>query len=137
MATSAPLTSHASCNHWALRTQADAHATWVLSYGQIHSILLYGVESIHRLSHQRRVRDGMTNVTGPLVVQDGSLLLTWHLDSLDSALITAREGHLVTVHDNIFVALQEVHLEAPSVDHGRAQIDVGWVQASIDCIVVT
>ena len=79
----------------------------------------------------------MTNVTGPLVVQDGSLLLTWHLDSLDCALITAGEGHLVTVHDNIFVALQEVHLEAPSVDHRRAQVDVRWVQASIDCIVVT
>ena len=103
----------------------------------MHSILLYGVESIHRLSHQSRVRDGMTNVTGPLVVQDGSLLLTWHLDSLDCALITAGEGHLVTVHDNIFVALQEVHLEAPSVDHRRAQVDVRWVQASIDCIVVT
>ena len=103
----------------------------------MHSIFLYGVESIHRLSHQCGVRDGVKNVAGPLVVQDGSLLLTWHLDSLDSALITAREGNLVTVHDNIFVALQEIHLEAPSVDHGRAMIDVCWVQASIDCIVVT
>ena len=79
----------------------------------------------------------MTNVTGPLVVQDGSLLLTWHLDSLDIGLITARERHLVTVHDHIFVALQEIHLEALGVNHGRAQIDVGWVQTSIDCVVVT
>ena len=103
----------------------------------MHSVLLDAIESIHGLSHQGGVRDDLLHVASPLVVQDGSLLFTWNLDTLESLLVTAREGHLVTVHDNIFVTLQEIHLEASGIDHGWAKVDIGWVQASIDCVVVS
>ena len=136
LAATAPLTSHATLNHWVLRAQTDAHVIRILSHRQRHSIFLDRVKSILGPSHHGRVRDSVAHVAGPLVVQDSGLLLTWHLNSLDGALVTARVGHLVAVHDNVFVALQELHLEAPSVDHGRALVNISGVQASIDCVVV-
>lgn len=51
-------------------------------------------------------------------------------------MVTAREGYLFAVHDNILVTLQEFLLEALSIDHGRAQVDAGWVKATSNGVVV-
>ena len=136
LAASAPLTCHSTHNHGLLGAESDAHAAWVLPLRQSETVLLDAVEAVLGLGHEGRVRDRVPDVARMLVVQNGRLLLTWHLDALQRALVTAREGHFVTVHDDVFVTLEEVLLEAPSVDHRWAQVHVLWVQTSINSVVV-
>ena len=64
------------------------------------------------------------------------MLITWNWHAFQVALVTAREGYLVAVHDNILVSLQEILLEPLSIDHGRAQVNAGWVKTASNGVVV-
>ena len=134
LASSAPLACNTSTDHRILYRKVETRARWVLPPRQGESILFDAVETVLRLSHQSRVGDGVPNIRRVLVVQDGSLLHTWHLDTLQVALVTARECHLVAIHDDVLVALEEVLLEASRVDHWWAKVDILGVQAAIDRI---
>jgi len=100
------------------------------------SVLIDAVEPVHGLSHEGGVWHRETHIRSSLVVQDSGLLLSWHLDTLVSRLVTTREGHLVAVHNYIFVTLKEILLEALCVNHGWTQVDVTRVKTPADVIVV-
>ena len=52
-------------------------------------------------------------------------------------MVTAREGHLVTVHNDVFVALEEVLLEAFGVNHGWAQVNIVCIKTASDAVSVS
>ena len=79
---SAPLSSNATRNHSGLCAETEPCLTGVNDASLEMAIFIDAVKPVLSLGHEGGVRDHVTHIGSVLVVEDRSLLFSWHLDTL-------------------------------------------------------